>query len=69
MHFTFGYLLAKPQDFKICLRCNRINWYENKECIDCGNPTFREANAEDIEKLVEAWKASGHFCLDCEIDA
>jgi len=27
---------AKPSDYKICRFCNKINWYENENCVQCG---------------------------------
>lgn len=42
--FTLDYLLAKPTDFKKCVKCNRPNWYENDECVhlDCTSTKFRK---------------------------
>ena len=68
MHVRISYAIYKLRDFKICLKCGRLNWYENESCIDCGNEQgFRKARKSDIVGIVEAFISSGHFCDDCEI--
>ena len=54
MAFEYKYIdiLSKPSDFKICNKCGRINWYENKVCIDCGNDGFRD-DQEEVKIAVD----------------
>ncbi|MCI4436858.1 MAG: hypothetical protein JHC33_08645 [Ignisphaera sp.] len=35
-------IFSKPSDFKVCGRCNRINWYENYKCVSysCNSVVF-----------------------------
>jgi len=68
MHHRISSMLGKISDYKICLHCGRINWYENESCIDCGHDKFRPAKEQDVLSLIKAWKESGHYCDDCEID-
>jgi len=68
MHHRISSMLEKTSDYKICLHCGRINWYENKSCIDCGHDKFRPAKRKDVLSLIKAWEQSGHYCDDCEID-
>ena len=30
----------KPSDYIVCQTCNKLNWYENTECSNCGDKTF-----------------------------
>jgi len=69
MHCAIGYLLAKPRDFKICLRCGAFNWYENESCHSCGFTRFRKATQKDVEEYVKYREEHDeHFCDECEID-
>jgi ribosomal protein L40E len=69
MHHTIGYILSKPEDFKICLKCGRINWYENEDCLDCRGKRFRKATEKDVEELVAYLdQHSEHLCEECELD-
>ena len=43
---------AKPQDYKVCRACGRINWYENKECIECGSDDFSD-NVSLVEEYIQ----------------
>jgi len=68
MHVTLGYLASKPEDFKICLDCGRLNWHERESCIDCRGERFRPATEEDIEKYLEyRYTHDSHCCDECEV--
>lgn len=61
---SLGYIESKPTDFKICKKCNTLNWYENIECIThyCGSKEFD--NSEDevlawVEEEYRYWKEDG----------
>lgn len=68
MHVTVGYLISKPEDFKICTRCRSLNWYENESCVNCGNGRFRRATEKDVAAYVKARERDEHFCEECEVD-
>ena len=55
MEQTLSNILGKARDYKMC-QCNKINWYENAECVECG---FRfgkrvKFNEKAVIKLIEA---------------
>ena len=33
-------VLCKPNDYKICEDCYKLNWYENEVCCECGSNDF-----------------------------
>jgi len=72
MHTTYGYVISKPRDFKICLNCGRINWYENESCINCYSSEFRRATKQDAENLeleIQIANELGiHRCEECPMD-
>ena len=68
MHTTVGYLVSKPEDFKMCRKCGAINWYERERCHSCGGRAFRHVKERDILGYIEAKSHDGHFCDECEID-
>ena len=68
MMHRISHILESYYDYKICLECGRVNWYENEDCVDCGSTKFREATEDDILELINAYKESGHYCHDCEIE-
>lgn len=37
MIHTVERILGKPNDYKTCLSCGTVNWYENEFCIACHN--------------------------------
>jgi hypothetical protein len=69
MKHTIGYILAKPRDFKLCLKCGQINWYENEECVFCGASDFKKATRKDVEIFIKLIKGEAeHICDECEIE-
>ena len=32
----------KPHDYKVCLECGSLNWYENEFCCKCKHPQFSD---------------------------
>ena len=40
---TLDTLVMKPSDFKVCEKCGKINWYENEDCIECGENKFNDS--------------------------
>jgi hypothetical protein len=55
MHNTIGRIAGKVDDYKICLDCGQINWYENLQCISCSSQwnEFREMTEQDGENLLK----------------
>ena len=47
---------AKPQDYKVCRACGRINWYENKECVECGSDEFSDNVSLVEEKIINEYQ-------------
>ena len=37
----------KPNDYKVCLECGSLNFYENEHCVKCEHKIF-----DDTERLV-----------------
>jgi hypothetical protein len=42
MEHTLSKIALKMTYYKICPACNKINWYENSQCINC---------LEDLEEV------------------
>ena len=71
MHHTIGYILSKETDFKTCLECGSINWYENTECQNCNAKKFRKLDESDKDFLKQEYKCDEENCecyMECEID-
>ena len=41
MEATLEKIIGKVSDFKICMACKAVNWYENESCINCEKDKFR----------------------------
>lgn len=48
---------SKPGDYKICINCNKLNWYENEKCCEffCGHEEF------DSELVLQYVDAEYHY--------
>jgi len=68
MHVRVSSILNKPEDYKVCTKCGKINWYERENCISCGSRRFRKVRRKDVLSLIEYFKEVGHYCEDCEIE-
>jgi len=51
MEHELARIFQKPNDYKLCNKCNRLNWYENDCCIECGSDDFKECG-DGVEKWV-----------------
>jgi len=72
MRVTIGYLVAKPEDFKLCLSCGCINWYENEVCHSCQGTRFTK-NLRKVKRAIRNYvkyreEHDEHFCDECEIN-
>lgn len=44
-------IVSKPSDYKVCDKCDSINWYENEECVNCDSSAFSEPTKEYMKDL------------------
>jgi len=56
MHHTIARIVGKPEDYKKCRLCGRVNWYENEQCINCGGTEFTEFTKKDADRLLEVFE-------------
>lgn len=35
-------VLSKKTDYKMCVKCKSVNWYENQTCWNCDSSKFRK---------------------------
>ena len=83
MDTTFGQIIGKYSDYKICQDCSAHNWYENILCQGCSSkpPNFKDMTEEDADNLLQEIKefnkenptdqaedSGEHWCLDCATD-
>ena len=55
-------VVSKPTDYVICNSCHDINWYENKECVNCQEkliPCENYTVAEWVEDEYEFYADDG----------
>ena len=52
MESQLAVIFGKESDYKLCKGCNRLNWYENEECIECYKTEFKEVG-KDIRKWID----------------
>jgi len=50
MEADLGTISTKPGDYKVCNKCNTINWYENELCHVCNAKNF----SSDMD-IVRQW--------------
>ena len=55
MHVSIDRIKSNPEDFKVCVECGYINWYENDRCIMCGSRQFRRVHNKDIVALEQVY--------------
>ena len=70
MERTLSAILGKPNDFKLCKKCNALNWYENDNCHDCGEDKFitsDKAIAKWVDKEYDFWIEEEKY-TECEVD-
>ena len=60
MEVTLSKIYGKLNDFKICVDCFKINWYENEECVNCHRMDFDE----DEKKVLEIIEMDYDFYLN-----
>ena len=53
MDCTYPKILGNLNNYKVCQNCNRINYYENEVCFDCGSDKFIDDKLL-IVKLVDS---------------
>ncbi len=66
MEHTLEKIISKPSDYLMCKSCGHINWYENKECVQCGDKikhkkTVTKAEMEEwADEEEDFWKQQGY---------
>jgi hypothetical protein len=55
MYHSVGRIAGKPGDYRICLFCGSINWYENEECLNCENKKFKDMTEKDAKTFLESF--------------
>ena len=53
MEMNYVQILGDVSSFKVCKKCNRINWYENEECIECGGTEFYKGEKRILKVIDE----------------
>jgi len=69
MTHSLAKIICKDTDYKLCSHCDRINWYENEVCIDCGHSYFKgcgEGVEDAAHELNDSYEAEGY--IEEEID-
>lgn len=61
MKHTLGYIMNKPDDFKVCKVCGTYNWYERVNCLECENVFFIPLDDEDILGLAKECVLYGDY--------
>ena len=69
MESALSVIACKQNDYLICAACKKVNWYENTECVDCGeklkpHPDYKVA--EWVEDEYEFWADEGYPELDAD---
>lgn len=63
MHVPVGNIAGQWWDYKRCVTCFAVNWYEAEACHDCHETAFRElTEKEELQLLADS------ECEECEID-
>ena len=63
MQVTLEKISDKISDYKICMICSNINFYENEKCWNCGSDKFFEDEVsvnKFIENEMEYWEDEGY---------
>ena len=56
MYATLEKIQRKPSDYKLCLSCKVINWYENIECHNCKSSTFNTDETSVLNYINEDYE-------------
>ena len=79
MDATFGCIIGKFDDYKICKDCGGYNWYENDSCPHCMSrpQRFRRMTQKDADNLADQIvdfnkenpnldeTHDEHWCMEC----
>ncbi len=49
--FTVEKILSNPNEFKICINCEQLNYHENNACWLCHEKNFRQPRENDFVKI------------------
>ena len=53
---TLEKIQYKPTKFKVCDKCEAINWHKNKKCVDCSSTKFIEEGDMVEERIQREYK-------------
>ena len=67
MHATIDKITSKPSDYKICMACNYVNWYENEMCVICDSTKLSDDEDMVHKKMVELLD-DFEDDMQCELD-
>ncbi|MHA1723624.1 MAG: NAD/NADP octopine/nopaline dehydrogenase family protein [Promethearchaeota archaeon] len=56
--FTVEKILSNPNEFKICISCEQLNYHENDACWLCHDKNFRYVNENDFVKIYNNYEKS-----------
>jgi len=59
MMHTFGDIKNTQKNFKICEKCNKVNWHENTNCIECDSGDLNSSPDKVniwVEEMIDYFK-------------
>jgi len=56
MYHRIERIVGKPGDYKVCLNCGYVNWYERVACISCDRRRFRRTSKGELKRLFWDWE-------------
>lgn len=56
MEMNLERINQKPHDYKICLECGKLNWYENENCVGCNHSGFDETERLVNDSITDEYK-------------
>jgi hypothetical protein len=65
MEHSLEKIISKPSDYKICTSCGNLNWYENEECIICGDD-LELSELMDNEMMDDWFEEEKEFWMNVE---
>ena len=64
MEHPIGKIAKKPQNYKYCNQCGKINKKENKRCHDCGHRKFNGMENEYGRHLLLDWEKEPDYLME-----
>ena len=57
-------IAKKPQGYKYCKECGKINLQENDRCHGCEQQNFNGMDDEDCQDLLLDWEKEPDYLMD-----